>query len=229
MEHEILLGLTTTPKSDWREKVQEMKNFGIRRIALFPTFLDVEKRKELYGLLEQVEGLEIPHVHLRSQDMEEWEMEWFEGRGAKIYNIHCPKTDFPVLQKYRDRIFIENHFGKMKMEILQRFGGICLDASHLEASRIRKRPEYAQIRSLLEKIPVGCCHVSAVNGNTFNPLNYIFGFDKHYCRELASLDYIGQYKQYLPKYVSLELENSFKQQLEAKEYLEKLLNIKYTT
>ncbi|MDD5464316.1 MAG: hypothetical protein PHP62_04145, partial [Candidatus Moranbacteria bacterium] len=65
MKHEILLGLTTTPKSDWRGKVEEMKKFGIKQIALFPTFLKIDDRKELYKLLEDIDGLEIPHVHLR--------------------------------------------------------------------------------------------------------------------------------------------------------------------
>jgi len=35
----ILLGLTTTPRSDWRGKVEEIKKFKIKELALFPTFL----------------------------------------------------------------------------------------------------------------------------------------------------------------------------------------------
>lgn len=71
MKHKILLGLTTTPKSDWREKVKEIEKFGIKELALFPTFLSPDERKELYTLLEKTKIKNIPHVHLRD-DMEEW-------------------------------------------------------------------------------------------------------------------------------------------------------------
>jgi len=53
MEKKILLGLTTTPKSDWREKVREIEKFRIKEIALFPTMLEMKGRKKLYGLLER--------------------------------------------------------------------------------------------------------------------------------------------------------------------------------
>mgnify|MGYP000054681782 CR=1 FL=1 len=52
-KHEILLGLTTTPNSDWKGKVEEMKKFGIKKIALFPTFLPIEKRKEFENNLSR--------------------------------------------------------------------------------------------------------------------------------------------------------------------------------
>ena len=49
----ILLGLTTTPGSDWRKKVSEIDKLGLKELALFPTCLNEQERKELYGLLEK--------------------------------------------------------------------------------------------------------------------------------------------------------------------------------
>ena len=224
MKHEILLGLTTTPKSDWRGKVEEMKKFGIKKIALFPTFLEIGERKELYKLLEGIEDLEIPHIHLRD-DMEKWELDLFENKyKTQLYNVHIKHTSVSTYQQYLSKIYVENHFCVLPIEIIEKCAGICLDASHLESSRIRKRPEYVQIMAALKKYTVGCCHISAVNSNLFNIRNYFIGFDRHFMAKFKELDYVGQYRQYLPYYISLELENSFEEQLKAKEYLEKIIN-----
>ncbi|HAS00163.1 MAG: hypothetical protein US57_C0013G0008 [Candidatus Moranbacteria bacterium GW2011_GWC2_37_73] len=223
-KHEILLGLTTTPKSDWRGKVEEMKKFGIKKIALFPTFLRVEQRKELYELLEQIEDLEIPHVHLRD-DMEQWELDLFENKyKTQLYNVHIKHVSVLTYRQYLSKIYVENHFCILPIEVIESCAGICFDVSHLESSRIRRRSEYAQIIDTLKKYTVGCCHISGVNKNLFNIKNYFIGFDRHYMKNLKELDYIGQYRQYLPYYISLELENSFEQQLRAKEYIEKIIN-----
>lgn len=227
-EHEILLGLTTTPASDWRGKIEEMKKFGIKRIALFPTFLGVNYRKELYDLLEQIEGLEIPHVHLRAQDMHDWEMVWFKKYGAKVFNVHMGKhvKSYNVLHPYANQIFIENHIHKaISEDELENAAGICLDFQHWERAR-KSNPTVAdKTLQYAEKFKVGCCHISALP-KWRNFLSRILKkVGGHYMISLDEMDYMLGFKQYLPKYVSLELENSFERQLEVKEYLEKLLNL----
>ncbi len=224
MKHEILLSLTTTPGSDWQAKIEEMKKFGIKKIALFPTFFNIEKRRELYALLETIEDLEIPHIHLRD-DMEDWEFELFENKyKTQLYNVHISHVQVATYQKYMSKIYVENHHCLLPIDVIDNCAGICLDAAHLESSRIRRRPEYEQIMSVLEKYPVGCCHISAFNNNFFNIKNYYIGFDRHYMEKLGCLDYVEKYTQFLPYYISLELENSFEQQLQAKEYLENILS-----
>lgn len=228
MKHEILLGLTTTPASDWRGKVEEMKKFGIKRIALFPTFLGVKDRKELYNLLEEIEGLQIPHVHLRAQDMHDWEMEWFKKYGAKVFNVHMGKhvKSFNTLYPYVDKIFVENHIHKsIPEDQLKNAAGICLDFQHWERAKkscpsvAKKTLEYA------ENYKIGCCHISALP-KWKNTLNRIFKrVGGHYLISLDEMDYMLNFKQYLPTYVSIELENSFEQQLEVKRYLEKILDL----
>jgi hypothetical protein len=80
-----------------------------------------------------------------------------------------------------------------------------------------------QFDLLLEKYQVGCCHVSA-----YPQLRYAFKrlwkrLGGHYMLGVSELDYILPYQKYLPYYISLELENSFEEQLEAKAYLESKL------
>jgi hypothetical protein len=223
-KHEILLGLTTTPNSDWRGKVEEMKKFGIKRIALFPTFLPIEQRKELYDALSAIENLEIPHVHLRNEDMEAWEMELFEKKyKTSVYNIHMGYDLNECLEKYRNKIFVENHFKPFDEKYLAGLAGICFDVQHYKRSKIEAPKAYSQVKELLKKYPIGCCHLSA-----FPQLRYMFRrlwkrVGGHYMLGLSELDYIGQYRQYLPYYISLEMENSFEQQLRAKDHLENIL------
>lgn len=225
MEHEILLGLTTTPASDWRGKVEEMKKFGIKRIALFPTFLPIHKRKKLYALLDEIEGLVIPHVHLRSDDMEAWELEMFEEKyKTEVFNIHQNAINVKVFAKYKHKIYIENQHQPLNPEFFKGYAGLCVDFSHWEdAKRMLNKRVLRSLLPLVESLPIGCCHVSAVVGK-WNPFAFYFKWSRHYMKNLSQLDYIGQYTQYLPKYISIELENTFKRQLDAKAYLEKIIN-----
>lgn len=225
-KHEILLGLTTTPKSDWRRKVEEIKKFGITKIALFPTFLEIEKRKELYILLDEIPGLTIPHIHLRSEDMEKWEMDWFEKKGAEKYNIHMGKIENNIFLPYSQKIYIENHIKKSIPEYeLKKCAGICLDFQHWH----RTKKQYPEVAKDTEKyansLEIGCCHISALPKfkNSFHRL--IKGLGGHYMVSLDEINYLKEYKKYLPKYMSIELENSFEEQLGVKKYLEEILNI----
>lgn len=219
--HEVLLGLTTTPKSDWKGKVGEMKQLGIKRVALFPTFLGIEKRKELYDLLDDIDGLEIPHVHLRNQDMEEWEMTMFEEKyKTQFYNIHVNCQVNGYLEKYKSKIYVENHFKKFDENHLKNFAGICLDVQHMERSKLEAPLASRQMSDLLEKYEVGCCHISSLPKikNTLQRL--LKGVAGHYMISLDEVDYVRKYKAFLPQLVSIELENSFERQMEVKKYLE---------
>lgn len=227
MEHEILLGLTTTPHSDWRGKVEEMKKFGIKRIALFPTFLDIEKRKELYALLAEIQDLEIPHVHLREEDMEAWEMEWFEARGVVAYNTHAGNYKNEAIVPYAKKVFIENHPLKaISQDQIELYAGICLDFQHWHLAK-KIKPDVARKTELnANKFKIGCCHMSAMP----KWKNIIFRFiageqEEHYMQSLDEMDYLKSYSDFFPPLMSIELENSFEQQLEIKAYLEKILDI----
>lgn len=235
MQHIILPGLTTTPRSDWRGKVEEIIRFDIREIALFPTFLKIDERRELYVLLEKTDMEKIPHVHLRD-DMEEWELDLFtEKYGAEVFNMHdnSEAEKFIRKTKYKDRIYIENckRLGKNFEELVKKAAGICLDVSHAEDFLGVQRIEGydKEIFGFMKKYAVGCSHVSAIKKDYTISYHYQTGenikaYSDHQMAKLDELEYVGKYVDYLPEYVSLELENPFEVQLRAKEYLEKIIN-----
>lgn len=227
-EKKILLGLTTTPGSDWREKIREIEKFEIKEIALFPTFLQAEERKELYNLLEKTKLESIPHVHLRGEDMPIKELDYFVDQyKTEVFNVHSPR-EFPInyeYSKYKKIIYLENtNFIPTEEEISTLGNGLCIDFAHWDNGYKMKWPGYEKFRELAEKFIKGCGHISAMTNNLVRWPNGWLTYDSHTFTKLEEFDYIKKYINYLPDIVSIELENSFKEQLEAKEYLEGVIN-----
>lgn len=227
-EKRILLGLTTTSGSDWRGKTDEITQLGLKEIALFPTALDRRGRDELYGLLEKT-GLEsIPHVHLRG-DMTRDEFEYLESTyGTKAFNTH-PAADgrgYPFVEDSPDRhmVFVENTVCVPTEAELDRHGGLCIDFSHWEIAKNLGNVNYAGFDRTARRYRIGCCHVSAFPSRIRTNPAAILSAKLHYLRELSDLDYMAGYTEYVPDIVSIELENSFSEQVVVKDYLERMLN-----
>jgi len=224
----ILLGLTTTPDSDWRGKVKEIDRLGIKEIALFPTFLKTAERNELYGLLEKTRLESIPHVHIRGEDMPLAEMDYFVKKyHTEVFNTHSPR-EFPInydYSKYKQLIYLENsNFIPDENEINLLGNGLCVDFSHWDSGLKAKWPGYESFEKLVTKFPVGCAHISAMTNAITYWVNGWPAYESHTFKKLKQFDYIKKYLQYLPNIISMELENSFEEQLKVQAYLEKIIN-----
>ena len=235
MNKKVLFGLTTTPGSDWKGKIEEIRKFNLEEIALFPTFLEIKERKELYALLENT-GLErIPHIHLRD-DTEFWELEYYTKRfQTEVFNIHAVPQALKLLQfdQYKDKIFVENQeqLDDLYWKALGNSGGFCLDFSHwYDFDQTQHNPQYEKLNEMLDKnvYKIGCCHISAVRETQKEWTHYLTGkivinYSYHQYNSLNEFDYIKKYVRYFPHYVSIELEDSFERQFAVKKYLEKLI------
>ena len=226
----ILLGLTTAVESDWRERIKEASRLKIREVSLFLTGVSRNEREDLYALLDKSTIKSIPHIHLR-HDMSLDEMGYLIKKfGTKAFNIHprASKYVFPIsLVKYSSMIFVENSIEETEMiprvEELEEYGGLCIDFSHWEDGVLCKRPGYNNFFDLVKKYKIGCSHISAIS-NKSGMCDGILAYDSHYFRNLQEFNYIKKYKKYLvAEFNSLELTNSFEEQLVAKDYLEKII------
>lgn len=219
----ILLGLTTTPRSDWIAKAREIDELGLTEIALFPTFLKKEKRKDLYELLEKTNINSIPHIHLREEDMDESEIDYLIDRfGVKKVNVHRGKiSDLKKFSKYKSILYIENQaiIDDLYLKDVEEYSsGICLDLNHFERyDRLMHKRTYKLFEQLLEEEKIGCCHIGAFNTDKKD--------SGHFFHRLSEFDYVKKYSNILPHYLSLELENSFADQLKVKKYLEDRLSL----
>lgn len=236
MVEKILLGLTTTPGSDWQEKIKEIDHLGLKEVALFPTYLRPDERRELYYKLEQTKLQSIPHVHLRD-DMEKWELELFWDRyGTRLFNVHARVTDEKFINEvaadYKKNIFIENGavLDERFFELAKKCGGFCFDVSHYhDFAEIQGDGGYRKLLDHFKKGSVGCCHISAVakkSGAFFDLISgrSLKGYSFHLLRQSQEIDYVEKYVDYLPEIISIELENSFEEQLEIVERLKEIIS-----
>ena len=234
----VLLGLTTTPGSDWREKIRETEKFGIEEVALFSTFLTIEDRKELYELIKSSPVKSMPHVHLREDDTQEWELEMLEREyGTKVFNIH-PVMDHErfdrVFKKFKEKVYIENLYdiNDAFYESMAKAVGICLDFCHWKDGEQFKWPGYEFFREFALTHAAGCCHVSSFKKEPSTSVFVPWGYEEemeietqhnHIMEDISEIEYVKDYIGFMPGLVSIELENSFEEQLGVKKYLEKII------
>jgi hypothetical protein len=218
--------VTTSPR--WKEKIKEADEIGLTEVAVFPTMLDKEQRKELYSLLSRSKIKSIPFVHLRS-DMDVGEMEYFIKKyNTQVFNVHSSK-EYPINKewlKYASAIGIENiHDCYLDEDEIKKFGGICLDFTHLENDRMTDLNKFYKDSDLINKIPIKCNHLSAIKKvfkveEDDKKLRY----DSHYFEDLSEFNYLKKYSLNLfSDFCALEVENTLKDQLKAKEYVSKLI------
>jgi len=230
----ILLGLTTTPDANWRGKIKEIKKMALKEIALFLTGIGRTERRELYSLLEDTPIENIWHVHLRN-DMEVGELEYLvEKFNVKAFNIHPMSSRYPFefdYSEFASMIYIENVGVLPALGELKKVGGLCVDFSHWQDARLQDNQQYDfDMKAMLEIFKVGCSHISAISPiiEKFKDTNFpgvIYEtYSTHRSENLEDFDYMKKYLMYLPELISLELENSFAEQLKIKTYLEKIIS-----
>jgi hypothetical protein len=230
----ILPGLTSTRKEGIPAFLKALSRSRERHIALFPTCLGAAERKALYLELEAIKSLRIPHVHLRA-DCDPSEIAYLARTfGTEAFNIHPRASSHPFaspIGEFAQRVFVENvdvpvEDAELEGEVGPGLGGICPDFSHLENARLFGRDAY--VRKTLEQLrrfPVGCCHLSAIRVGV--PNSWGQEWDHHAYAKLSDFDFLASYRAYLPaSWASLELENSFEEQLEARAYITGLLRTK---
>lgn len=226
MEFCIYPSITTTT-DEWRDKIEEASVLGLQEVAFFPTCLNYSEREEAYRLLEKSTVKQIPFVHLKS-DMSTDEIRYLKRHfGTKKFNLHSPLDDRYQpeydLSEFKNEIYIENS-GYPWKDTLDDWAGICLDVAHLESETLQNSEVLSDWRSGLAKHKVGAWHVSAVyDPPAYDEANQMEMYDRHRFDKLERLGYIAKYLNYLPDIIALELENSIKEQLEAKRFLGEII------
>lgn len=216
----------TSITHQWEEKLREVKNLKLKEVCLFLTCLEEKERERLYKLLAETSVEAVPFVHLRS-DMPTKELDFLVKKyKTEAFNIHSER-EFPVLcdhGKYKKIIYIENTYNTFDEEELKRYGGICLDFSHLDNDRILSPERYHQAEEALKKYPIGCCHISAMKREKSRDECGELRYSSHHLADLSELDYLERYPlEYFAPLIAIELENSIEEQLKAKDYISTLI------
>ncbi|MDD5098106.1 MAG: hypothetical protein PHD31_00045 [Candidatus Pacebacteria bacterium] len=221
--------ITTITGTKWKEKMKDVKDLRIEEIALFPTCLTKEQRKELYELIKQSYVKRIPFVHLRT-DMDIEELEFLvKEYDTAVFNVHSEK-EYPIpkewLVRFKELICIENTHTPLDEKELKEFGGICLDFAHMENLRILEPVKYAKEMEILNKFPIRCNHISVIKKDfsSVDEKQRKLAYDSHFMDNVFELDYLKNYPvKYFSDYCAIELENSIPEQIEAIEYIKKIV------
>ena len=220
--------------NNWRDKIKEIDELGLKKVAIFPTCLNKKQRQEMYSLLEKTQIKEVPFAHLRS-DMPPEELDYLVERfKTQVFNIHTERQ-WPLqfdLSKYQKKIFMEYSFRELQEAEVSSFRGVCLDFSHMENDRLLHKEEYQRNLVLLNKYQIGCNHISAISKAPLvereDGSGYSHKFphhDKHTFNNLSEFGYLKNYpKEFFSNFCAIEVENSLADQLKVIDYIIKTLN-----
>jgi len=214
--------------NDWRSQVGELKALGIVETAVFPTALKESERYELYRTLVEAGIVSIPLLHLITEMKPEeigFLADHFE---IGCFNLHSTRK-WPLHYDYSEwasKIFLENGKEVPDEEELGVFAGLCIDFSHWHNERLVGNELYCeQMNENVKRFPIGVSHVSVIKKerlcNPFRP--EIEQYDSHLMQDVAELDYLGRYVEYLAPINAIELENPISDQLRAWEYIESMM------
>ncbi len=216
----ILVSITGRTEKDWRNKLNEIENLKIHKIALFLEMYPYQQRKKIYKNILESCILDIPLVHIRN-DMKIDELIFLkENFNTKCFTIH--ETSFRYLQKWRGfykHLFLEMDFNNYipLLTNVKKIGGFCIDLSHYQASKDRSTLEFNYIKKREHYRRYFICN--HLNGYSFRKKQ-----DIHMVRHLTNFDYLRNLPLFLfGKFIALEMFNSIRKQLKFKDYIIELL------
>jgi len=226
-KEQFLPAITTindNPMSSWQDKIKEIDVLGLEKVAIFPTCLNKEQRQAMYALLEKTNLKEIPFVHIRS-DMSIKELDYLQSKfKTKRFNTHTNRQ-YPLsynLEKFYHCLYIENTWPWQEQEI-KKYAGVCLDFSHLQDAKTLRPNDYKNNLKILEKYPIGCNHISAINKSIAyfdGPIGKSPFHSRHIFSELSEFNYLKDFpKKFFSDFCAIELENSLAEQLKAIDYI----------
>jgi len=235
MEKEILVSVVTAGNPDWRKSVADLKKYGIHRFALFLTMIPrSDKFADIFDeISKQIPGAEIPFSHISQKLTPDQLDRMIEKFGTKVFNRH-PTREFPLIydySKFNSMIYIENAGPAiedgLKVSDIENFAGVCLDVSHLENAKRQKFSGYDITLETVKKCPIGANHISGILTKPFHgPISGTFSHDSHKFYKLEDFDYLKNYgPEFFGSYIAIEVYNPIAEQLEAKKYIEKIINL----
>ncbi|OGD63531.1 hypothetical protein A2215_02320 [Candidatus Berkelbacteria bacterium RIFOXYA2_FULL_43_10] len=207
-------------------RAEEALDLGMKEVAFFPTTIERAERGKIYEMLEG--KITFPHVHLR-HDMDALELDYLiNAFKTKLFNIHpIYATEFLRFgAKYTKQMYVENYgiLTEDFLDILSKFDGLCLDTSHFEDEWYgQSRADNRVLADNIDKIKIGCCHIGPVIWDISLGVNRKYR-SAHRFSTLSEFDYLSKFIDLLPPIVSIEVENTISEQLQARDYVDKMIS-----
>jgi len=216
----ILVSITGRKEKDWKDKLQEIEEHKIRKIALFLECFNKSQRKKIYSALLSSCVKKIPLVHIRD-GMSKEELKFLKKEfKTKCFTIH--ESSFNYLDDWKGfhkQLFLEmNKDNKIPSNVdVKKIGGFCIDLSHFKAEEEiwSKEFEYIIRREKIHRY-FKCNHLNGFNSRTNS--------DLHTITNLKQFSYLKTLPRFVfGKYIAIETFNPIKEQLKFKKHIIKLL------
>jgi len=178
----IFVGVTFTSsrrkKDHWKEQLNEINRLNIKQITLFPTTLNKKQRQILYQELEKSSIEEIKLVHLRGQDFEENELNYFYKRfKTRLFNCHEKEFDkfYKKFFRFHKNILLELDYNNKIENKLKpnKMGGFCIDLAHLMAARDNLDIEYLYVLKHLEDTEFQANHLGGYSKTKKKDIHFV--------------------------------------------------------
>ena len=217
----IFVGITGNKDVHWKQKLKEIDELKISKIALFLQRFNKNQRDNIYKSLLSSEIKEIPLVHIR-HDMEKDELLFLlKNFGSYYFTIH--EDSFNILNKwwgFYKKLYLEmntDNFVSNSVRV-SKIGGFCVDLSHFKVEQEKWSKEFDYILKRRNISRYFAC-------NHLNGYSYDKNTDLHTIESLNDFDYLKSLPQFLfGNIIGIETENSIPEQLQSKEYVVKSLN-----
>lgn len=218
----ILVSITGREEKEWQDKLKEIEDFKIRKIALFLEIFEKDQREKIYEALKESHIKSIPLVHIR-HDMERSELEFLKKHyKTKYFTCHeenFVRDDTKQWKGFYKNIYLEMNFDNIvsKKVKVEKIGGFCIDLSHFKVAleKLTKDFEYVFERKDIHQY-FKCNHINGWNSETNK--------DMHTILDVKNFDYLKTLPPFVfGETIALEVFNSIKEQLEFKKYLAGLL------
>jgi len=215
----LFLSVTGVKNQDWQEKIAEINELGITKVAVFLERFKETQRDHLYKFLLDSKVEEVPLVHLR-HDVAPEEIQFFiDNFSTQRFNIH--ENHFKLLDKWKgywDKLYLEmNTDSEVAKEVkVRRIGGFCIDLAHFKKAVARGAEEAYYVFLKRNKIEFECNHISGYSEEQDT--------DMHVVNKRERFDYLEELPIYLfGKVMALEIDNNIKEQIKFRKYILKVL------
>lgn len=227
----ILINISISPKSSWREDIARLSDLGINEIALFIETSTLNQRKEVYQVLEKYHIQSIPYVQL-SSNFEEGEMDYLvTTHNTSVFGLYLDNSSLNFISSLVNFTALvapenpsEDRFASLFTdETLSRanVNGICLDIATLEYKRLYNKKKYQLAIHTLDHHRLLATQVGPVAENLFKRILHI---NSRHLTTLSDLHYLKNVPQtYIADLVVLDVKNTIEEQIEIKSYLELML------
>ncbi len=216
----LLVGVTGCKEGDWKNKLKEIEQRKISKIALFLERFERYQRDKIYDSLLNSVVKKIPLVHIR-HDMVKEELDFLSKNFDSTYfTIH--EDHFEILEKwkgYHKNLYLEMNTDNFVSNLVKvkRIGGFCIDLSHFKVAEQKSSEDFNYVLQYRESHEYFVC-------NHLNGYSYEKNTDLHMVRDVKDLDYLKSLPKFLfGKWIGLEMDNSISGQLKFKKHIEKIL------